>query len=84
MYELCEKVEKHLRDNGIQADFVDYDEKAGTILVDILWGDWKHEHLRADYLVAQLGGTHVYTYDLESDGSDCYSGRHEYKFARRA
>ena len=51
----------------------------GLVVVSIEWGDWKHEHLRCDRLMMQIG------YGLEDeevtdeDGSDTYSSNHIYK-----
>lgn len=50
------------------------------IVVEILWGDWKHEHARCDWLVSQHGGKPSGTMVTEEDGSDTYSAYHFYKF----
>lgn len=74
-------VEKMLRDDGIWADAI-YDERSN--LAFYIKGDWKHDHLRADYLVEdyfnKLG------YDVEADEEvteetyeDYYPAIHIYK-----
>lgn len=48
--------------------------------VEISWGDWKHDHLRADNLIQEIGGRLIRTSVVEEDGSDCYSAVHYYAF----
>lgn len=43
------------------------------ILINIEWGDWKHEHGRCDYLMTLLGYDCVDVIITEENGSDCYS-----------
>lgn len=57
----------------------------GIILeVEINWGDWKHEHLRCNWLMEEflesqgLRLLHHTCEVTEEDGSDCYSGIHKY------
>lgn len=49
-----------------------------TIHIEIEWGDWKHDHLRLDYIMKELGYTKIDEYITEEDGSDCYSSEHVY------
>lgn len=51
--------------------------------VDIIWGDWKHDHLRADYLIKEYFKKLGYEVSVneevtEEDGSDTYSATHYY------
>ncbi len=55
---------------------VDQEFDLPVAVVDISWGDWKHEHLRAKYIAQQMGFTFVKSEEYEEDGSDCYSARH--------
>lgn len=71
-----EKVENTLNKDGIYSD-VSYDDE--HIMVHISWGDWKHDHLRCDYLLGNLGLTCVDVIVTEEDGSDCYSAIHYYR-----
>ena len=48
----------------------------GFISVEISWGDWKHEHARCDYILAQAGYTKLDERTTEENGSDCYSSEH--------
>ena len=55
------------------------------IEMEINWGDWKHDHMRANYLVREaLKGERVWIswneHITEQDGSDCYSAIHVWKF----
>ena len=60
----------------------------GKLYIEIEWGDWKHDHLFADYIVEEkaaennmvlVAATSILT---EENGSDCYSATHKYIFAR--
>lgn len=75
MEELVMNVQKLLNDNRLYADV--YNDGA-FLKVDVS-GDWKHEHLRCDWLIKDnfkvlLNGEEV----TESDGSDCYASTHIY------
>ena len=71
------EVQNLLDSNGI---FADVYSAPGTIQVEISWGDWKHEHLRADWLIANNIGGLLFRDEkvTEEDGSDCYSAVHSY------
>lgn len=75
MNEIIEKIQKLLNDNRLYADV--YNDGV-FIKVDVS-GDWKHEHLRCDWLIKDnfkvlLNGEEV----TESDDSDCYVSTHIY------
>lgn len=76
MEELVMKVQNLLNENKLFADV--YND--GMFLkVDISWGDWKHEHLRCDWLIKDNFKVLLNAEDVtESDGSDCYSATHTY------
>lgn len=62
---------------------VGIDPISRVIIVEITWGDWKHDHLRCDFLVGDYLNSHSIHYmkdeDLtEEDGSDTYSSIHHY------
>ena len=54
------------------------------IEVEINWGDWKHEHLRCDWLAREFFRDHgvelisIHTVTTEEDGSDTYSAIHQF------
>lgn len=62
--------------NGLIADVID--EKTLTVAIEIVWGDWKHDHAYADYVMKQNGFTKIYEEVTEEDGSDCASSIHYY------
>ena len=67
-----------LKKNQLYADAV-YTYQ-NLIAVEINWGDWKHEHARADWLIGENGGRLINEMVTEEDGSDCYSAVHYYAF----
>lgn len=70
------KIEEHLRKNDIWADVYVHDEK--TLAVEIERGDWKHDHLKADYIMSNIGYRNIKQTITEDDGSDCYSAVYLY------
>ena len=57
------------------------------ILIETWWGDWKHTHLRLQWLVGEYldskGIKYSHTENVtEEDGSDCYSAYHVWKFRK--
>lgn len=81
MIKLAEELDCYLRENHIFAE-VGFDGVA--IEAEISWGDWKHEHLRCDFLAEEFfkkkGVMLISILDetTEEDGSDCYSALHRY------
>ena len=72
-YEMVEKANKILDNDNLSAEVW---EERGMLQVTINWGDWKHDHLRAKYLLEQNGFKEVIENVIEEDGSDCYSAEH--------
>ena len=54
------------------------DSKTLTVAIEIIWGDWKHDHAYADYVMKQNGFTKIHEEVTEEDGSDCASSIHYY------
>lgn len=75
-------VERYLRDKKVSGiTEVRFSPEMELVVVSISWGDWKHDHLRADYIVEHdLGGYLFGSVVTEEDGSDCYSADRYYKF----
>lgn len=48
------------------------------VTIEIVWGDWKHEHLRCDHLMKQLGYGLCDENITEENGGDCYSAVRTY------
>ncbi len=65
-----------LNDNGVWAEVYPYRHDIPVLVVDIHWGDWKHEHLWAKSLMSYLGYGEIGCKVTEEDGSDCYSAEH--------
>lgn len=60
-----------------------WDEDDGSICIDIRWGDWKHDHENADYIMETAFGLKVTEEAVtEENGEDAYSAIHTYKPAR--
>lgn len=78
--EICKRVEKILARNGIWGE-VGIDESENKVSVDIMWGDWKHDHLCCDYVLGKEGFKHITTVTTQEDGSDCYSAIHYFSYA---
>jgi hypothetical protein len=77
MYQRAERAEQILRDGDVWADVFPHDE--AFIAVEINNGDWKHDHLRAGWLLESAGYTHISEVVTEEDGSDCYSAIHYFR-----
>lgn len=84
LYRLAEDLDKKFRAENLWCET--YAEVwTDTICFQIDWGDWKHEHLRADWIAREffeaLGYTiQISTETTEEDGSDTYSALHEISF----
>ena len=90
--EFANRVDNGLRDGGVYADGVwwedEYDEYNGNccgrvLKIEINRGDWKHDHLRAEWIVENDMGINVKEWENEvtdEDGSDCYSAIHTLRF----
>ena len=73
-YEIIEKI---LRNNNISAEV--HQKNNNVVEVEISWGDWKHDHMRAKYLLNNAGFEFISTIVTEEDGSDTYSAVHFFK-----
>lgn len=53
------------------------------VAIEVFWGDWKHQHLRLDWLMEEAFSNikNIFEEVTESDGSDCYSAIHYYYFS---
>ena len=86
--EILPKIEELLTTNHIGCEVEPYD-MIPAFTVHISWGDWKHEHLHARWLIEEANlGTFIKSETTDEDGSDCYSATHyfilpEYACVRR-
>lgn len=79
-YEVCQRVAKYLSEKNVScvSDVCPTDAMEDAVEVWIDWGDWKHEHKRVDWLMAEAGAVVLGEAVTEDDGSDCYSAFHMY------
>ena len=71
-----ERINNFFRENNFYHDA--YETYNGTIEIEIIWGDWKHDHWRCDYLMDELGYELDNVEETEEDGSDAYSAIRTY------
>lgn len=88
IYELGREIQILLDNSNIFSTsvYTDYsplaDKNPDMIKIEIERGDWKHDHLYADYLIKEFldnNGLHYFQIaeeTTEEDGSDCYSAIH--------
>ena len=69
------RIDKKLSEAHLYAEIY---EHAPFVYVDIEHGDWKHDHMRCDYLMKQLGYRAIDEKVTYADGSDNYSATHVY------
>ena len=71
-----QKIQEKLKENDL---FHDVYEFGPFVVVEITWGDWKHDHIFTDHIMKELGYTLYSEQETETNGSDCYSSIHYYK-----
>lgn len=76
------KIHKLMKENHIMGEIVHVAPERKMIGVEVIWGDWKHEHGRLDWLIGENFSNlrSIHTTTTEEDGSDCYSAIHYYYF----
>lgn len=76
------KIYELMHEHHIMGELVDYCEQKKMVAVEVIWGDWKHEHGRLDWLIGKTFPNlrSIHTTTTEEDGSDCYSAIHYYYF----
>lgn len=75
-------IDKLVQNNNICAE-VYIDPDTNTIEIEITWGDWKHDHLRCDWLIDDYLNKHsircIKSETItEENGTDSYSSIHYY------
>jgi len=50
----------------------------GFVEVEIIWGDWKHDHLFVKHIFSELGAKEYCGTVTEENGSDCYSATYRF------
>lgn len=64
--------------DGLIAEINDLDTM--EICICIEWGDWKHSHAYANYIMRQHGFVKTDEQITEEDGDDAYSSIHYYEY----
>lgn len=83
-YEFDDIIERYLSDNHVWTEVVysDYDKDKNIVEISVeIEGDWKHDHLRADYLMSDyFSDDLVQTVEgvLEDSDNDSYYSCHIY------
>lgn len=73
------KIREYLNSKGLYAGV--YQLSEDMVEIEIIWGDWKHDHLYCKHLMEQIGFERLTVRVTEDNGSDCYSGIHTYRKA---
>jgi hypothetical protein len=78
---MISRLYKKLQEVGLYPDL--WEERVNNevmLVANVEWGDWKHEHHYLDHIMGEMGFS-VYKVDVtETDGSDCYSALHYYRY----
>lgn len=69
-------IQKTLSDDLICCDVHEWEN---GVYVEISYGDWKHDHLRCDYLMKTMGYKLKEEKVTRQDSSDCYDSIHIYE-----
>ena len=73
-----EDVKKIFKENNLTYEWwVNFD---GTIVVNVEWGDWKHDHAFLNYIMRKNHYRGIDEVVTEEDGSDTYSATHYFKY----
>ena len=80
-WDIADQLQDCFRDNKLWVDELHYNQVRDRIEFDIHWGDWKHEHLRARWLLQELFEklgieAEIDSYTTEEDDSDTYSAHY--------
>lgn len=71
-------VQKIMKENEMYYEwYVDFN---GKIVVIVEWGDWKHDHIFLENVMAKNGYLQTDEELTEEDGSDTYSAIHTFEY----
>ena len=77
--DFCKEVMKIMRQNRLY--FEAWSEAKNIVAVEVIWGDWKHDHARLNWLVTKsLNVKKIGEKLTDEDGSDTYSSIHKFYF----
>lgn len=74
---MLELIYKTLKENGYLCEYWQ-DPNLPMVFYITIDGDWKHDHLRIDYLMEGLNLTRLGEQDVEENGDDWYKSTHIY------
>ena len=74
MSEEIKKIYDHLKDVYVE----DVWSMSDRIVAVSVRGDWKHDHLRSDWFMSEIGYSKLSEKTTEEDGSDWYCSDHFY------
>lgn len=77
--EMIRKIDDALTKGGVSAMVYRDNLLDDVVKIRIDWGDWKHDHWKARYIVNGVLDGEIRNWDeilIEEDGSDCYSAVH--------
>jgi len=77
--EMAVEAERTLQKYGVYGDVEALMYGSKDFVVEIHWGDWKHEHKRCDWILGGMGYNLVSVDVTEDNGSDCYSALRYYR-----
>ena len=77
LQQALDKVNETFRENDSDL-YAEYSISQDIVYINIEWGDWKHEHCYADYVMESNGFTKIGEELIMEDGEDCYSSTHYY------
>lgn len=69
------RVKEIFADNGI---YYDFGVNGNEIEIDVVLGDWKHDHIRLRNAMLKGGCKLIDKEITGEDGGDCYSARYTY------
>lgn len=73
-----EDVKRIFKENNLTYEWwVNFD---GTIVVNIIWGDWKHDHGFLKYIMRKNHYRCISENVTEEDGDDAYSAEYKFKY----
>ena len=76
---LQDKVETLMRENKVYSYELDFDlDNDRLVYIELEWGDWKHDHLRLEWIMEENDFRQIGEVTTEEDGSDCYSAIHTF------
>lgn len=73
------EINDYLESNKLWCGYISYNNANNSVSIEIIDGDWKHDHLRCDFLMRNLDYSKLDEVITEDDGSDVYSSVHYYE-----